>query len=764
MKKLIPTLALCLGWATTAWAGTPAPPAPLTTLRAIHALTNAQAAHHLPVAFEATVTYCHGKMMFMQDGGLAIFAGGSKGLNLVPGDRVLVRGTTEASFHPNVDVGSVTVLHHGVVPEPAPAGFDELIRAQRDCMLVTVHAVVRSAGLESADHLPITDLQLLTDGGYIQVNLNGRHADALEGTLDAEVEVTGVAGGLFDGKMQMKGIVLYVSSLANIKILKRAAASPWSLPLTPMDDIFSGYHVQDLSKRIRVHGVITYYQPGSAVVLQNGAKSLWIMTRTNAPLRIGNEADATGFPDLHDGFLTLTHGEIQQSPVYAPILPQPATRSQLTSSGNVFDLVSIEGEVVMEVREGLQDEYVLVSDGQMFSAIYRHPDVDDLTALPMNRVALGSRVKVSGICILENSNPFEHEVPFDILMRTPDDIAVVARPSWLSVRNLLLLVGMLLAVLLAAGARGWYIERRVRRQTSALAYLERRRSRILEDINGSRPLAEIVEQITELVSSRLHGAPCWCQIADGARLGNCPEKPDALSIVSREIPARSGPALGTMFAAFDPLRKACANGSEALAMAAGLAALAIETRRLYTDLRHRSEFDLLTDIHNRFSLDKHLDALIEEARLRAGIFGVIYIDLDRFKPINDQHGHHIGDLILQEAVLRMKRQLRSQDLLARMGGDEFAALVPVVHSRADVEEIALRVERCFDEPFVVEGFTLHSSASVGIAVYPQDGASKDSLLRAADAAMYEAKNAKKQIGQMLDGQPTHDVPVIPAPG
>jgi diguanylate cyclase (GGDEF)-like protein len=98
----------------------------------------------------------------------------------------------------------------------------------------------------------------------------------------------------------------------------------------------------------------------------------------------------------------------------------------------------------------------------------------------------------------------------------------------------------------------------------------------------------------------------------------------------------------------------------------------------------------------------------------------------------------------------MKCQLRIQDTLARLGGDEFAALVPVVRSVADVEEIAQRLERCFDEPFAVEDLVLKGAASVGIALYPRDGATKDALLHVADTAMYHAKNAKKQITKMVD--------------
>src|ERR1039458_8860868 len=169
----------------------------------------------------------------------------------------------------------------------------------------------------------------------------------------------------------------------------------------------------------------------------------------------------------------------------------------------------------------------------------------------------------------------------------------------------------------------------------------------------------------------------------------------------------------------------------------------IETRRLYSDLRHRSEFDLLTEMPNRFAMDKRLDLLIEEARQNSGIFGLIYIDLDEFKQVNDRYGHRIGDLYLQEVAVRMTRQLRGGDMLARLGGDEFAALVSVVPSRSDVEEAAHRLQRCFGAPFAVEDCSLHGAASIGIALYPEDGLTKDSLLSVADAAMYAVKNSKR---------------------
>jgi len=762
MLRLITVFAIVLG-ASATWAG---PPATLTTLHAIHSLSHAQAAQSPPVAFEATVTYRRGgeTTLFVEDSNEGIYVWAKPDIKVAPGDRVLVRGKAGDSFRPLVVAESVSVLSHGDLPRPRPATFDGLIRARFDCLLVTVRAVVQSADLVWSSDRLTSHVVLVADGGLLHAYINSADPDLLTGLLDAEVEVTGVVSATFDGKMQQTGVALSVSSLDDLRFVSRAHTSAWSLPVSQMDEIISNYHVRNLSQRVRVRGTLTYYQPGSALVIQSGTKSLWIMTVLEKPIPIGEQVDVTGFPDVFDGFLALTAGEVLDRGVYAPIAPLPSSIALLTSSKHIFDLVSIEGQVVMEVRENSQDEYVLVSDGQVFSAIYRHPEVGGVQPLPVNLVPLGSRVRASGICTLGQSNPFRGDVPFDLLLRTPADLVVVARPSPLNVRNLIIAVSLLILAVFAVGARGYSIERKLRRKTAALAArieaeaaLERRRSAILEDINGSRPLPEILEQVAELVSVTLDGAPCWCQVAGGEPIGNgppgnIPNGSEPLRIVCEEIPGHSGAPPSRLFAALDPSTEASTNQSKALAMGTGLAALALETRRLYSDLLHRSQFDLLTEIHNRFSLDKHLDKLIREARPRSGIFGLIYVDLDEFKQVNDECGHHVGDLYLQEVAMRMKRQVRSVDLLARIGGDEFAVLVPEVRSRTDVEEIALRIERSFDEPVTAAEYVLHASASVGIAVYPLDALTKDGLLNAADSAMYRTKNAKKQIAKMMAGQ------------
>jgi diguanylate cyclase (GGDEF)-like protein len=757
MKRLIPVVAILLGLASTAWA---TPPATLTTLRQIRALSDADASQSLPVAFEATVTYYNntGVDLFVQEGDEAIYVEAPTGVGLVLGDRVLVRGKTRNSFGTDILGESVTLLHHGPPPEPVAARFEELIRAEHDCMRVTIRAMVRSADTEEYRNEHSFYLKLLMDGGPVDALVLSGDASELKTLLDAEVEATGVVSGIFDNKMQLTGILLQLPSLADVKILKRAETSLGALPVTPMDKVLSAYYVHDQTRRVRVEGTITYYQPGRAVVLQDGPKSLWISTAMGDPLRVGDLAEASGFPDVHSSFLVLDDGEIEDKHIYEPVVPQPSNWHQLaqwsggngTPDGHQNDLVSIEGQVATAVREASQDEIVIVSDGKLVTAIYRH-SLTSGSLPPIKRIPLGARVRVVGICMALQSdtiNPNEVEVPFDILLRSFDDVTVVARPSLLNIRNLIIVLSVMLSMVVAVGAWGWTLHTKVRGQTgklAAMAQIEQRRSQILEDINGARPLAEVIEEVTEVVTFMLNGAPCWCEVAGGARLGDCPQPQHSLRIVGVGIDARSGPPLGTLFAGFSPQTLPTNHETGALHNGARLAALAIETRRLYSDLVHRSDFDLLTDVHNRFSLEKELDAQIEAARQNAGIFGLIYIDLDEFKQVNDFYSHHIGDLYLREAVRRMKQQLRSHDLLARLGGDEFAVLVPMVRNRAEVEEIALRLERSFDEQMTLEGCVLQGEASLGIALYPEDGTTKDSLLSAADAAMYAAKNKKRKI-------------------
>jgi diguanylate cyclase (GGDEF)-like protein len=511
-----------------------------------------------------------------------------------------------------------------------------------------------------------------------------------------------------------------------------------------MDQILASTDIRDRTQRVRVSGIATYYQPGSALVLQDGTKSLWINSLFEKPLHLGDRISASGFPDVDNGSIILTQGEIQDSGVSSPFLPVPVTSKELSSGTRALEQVSIEGRLLMSLRQSALDEYVIVSDRHLFSAIYRHPGRNFEAVLPpMKQVPLGSQVRITGICVLDRGEQFRGSQAFNILLRSPDDVALVAGPSPLNVRNLILLVGILLAALVVIGGRGWAIERRLRHKTAQLARFAQWRSQILEDINGSQSLVHILGEIVQMVSFRLSNAPCWCILADGTQVGDRPALSTGQKVIDHRIASRPGAPLGTISVALGVSAKSEDPEKDILPAAAGLAFLAIETDRLHSDLRYRSEFDLLTDTHNRFSLEKRLDQLLESAKSGAFSFALIYIDLDGFKLVNDSYGHNVGDLYLREAVSRMKAQIRLGDMLARIGGDEFAVLVSRITQVDGAKEVVRRLRHCFDKPFDVDGEQLIGSASFGISICPRDGISKDSIFKAADAAMCAAKAAQR---------------------
>lgn len=769
-KRLISIVAMATGCAAAVGALAQAQ-APLTTIHAIGSLSNAEAARNLPVAFEATVTYfrSYESTLFVEDKGEAIYVRATTNLALEPGDRILLRGTTYADFRPDVVSSQIALLHHGALPEPAPATFAEMIQNRRDCLYVAVRGVVRSANMQLSAGRPVTQLELAGKGGYVGVTMDNANPESLKRWLDAEVEITGVEAGRFDGKMQQAGVLLHVTSSANVRILSPAARDPWSTPVTAMDKVLETYNVEDHTGRVRVEGLITYYHQGRMAVLQNGSRSIRVLTPQLDPLAVGDRAEAIGIPFVDNGFLTLNMGEIRTLGPAAPVIPASVTWDELASSKHAFDLVSVEGTLVSQVREESQDVYIVSSNRHLFSATVRHPFVYEWPSVkpppPMPAIAPGSRVRVTGVAMLDDGNPFNGAMGFGVLMRTAGDVTVIERPSWLNVRALMEIVTLLLAAIVVVGAWGWMLQRKVHRQTRAIArrieseaIVERRRSRILEDINNGEPIGAILAGIIDLVSFQLGGAPCCCELADGTQVGGCERASGGegdmhhQARVRQEIPSRNGPPHGFIFAGIDDApsagiapRPGTGNSlADGLTMGANLATLAIESSRLYSDLVYRSEFDLLTDVRNRFSFEKQLDLLIEEARDRRQIFGLVFVDLDYFKRVNDRFGHQAGDRYLQSAATRMKGQLRSCDTLARLGGDEFAALIRDVSSRSGMEEIAARMEHCFDDPFTAAGHAIKGSASIGIALYPEDGVTRDSLLNTADAAMYVAKQMRSE--------------------
>ncbi|TVR03480.1 MAG: EAL domain-containing protein [Deltaproteobacteria bacterium] len=314
----------------------------------------------------------------------------------------------------------------------------------------------------------------------------------------------------------------------------------------------------------------------------------------------------------------------------------------------------------------------------------------------------------------------------------------------------------------------------------------------LQTLAGDRPLPEILSALVRLVETGVPGArvlALWHDEADGVQVVGEDAFPDEAvaelhhdrpelyralqhrqgqaescepvgTQLGPEVPALLGPhvrgALGGEGAemhafcfgnageeAAGCFLIACAPGAEPaghlVTEARRLAGMAWERKLLRDELQHRARHDALTQLLNRYAFEEALERAVEDAGQSDHRIALIFIDLDRFKHINDTLGHAVGDALLVQVARRLQGAVRRIDTLARTGGDEFVLITSPLKKPDDAEIVCARMAQRLRAPFVVAGHTLYVSASMGISLYPDHGEDAQTLLRRSDSAMYRAK-------------------------
>ncbi|MBS1186861.1 MAG: two-component system response regulator [Burkholderiaceae bacterium] len=156
-------------------------------------------------------------------------------------------------------------------------------------------------------------------------------------------------------------------------------------------------------------------------------------------------------------------------------------------------------------------------------------------------------------------------------------------------------------------------------------------------------------------------------------------------------------------------------------------------------ISYQTHHDILTDLPNRLLFKEQLSLAIIQARRKETLLAIMMLNLDRFKLVNDTLGHVKGDELLQQVAYRLRQCLCEEDMPARLGGDEFGLILPCLTNREEASAKAGKILASLNQPFVLDGFDVHISASIGIAIYPEDGESSNDLIRHADIAMYQIK-------------------------
>jgi diguanylate cyclase (GGDEF)-like protein len=410
------------------------------------------------------------------------------------------------------------------------------------------------------------------------------------------------------------------------------------------------------------------------------------------------------------------------------------------------NLISMAGKVVSQLQGTSSDTLVVDVDGHLVSAT--------LDAGQLAKFLPGSKVQVTGICRIIAGGPFRTPSLFRIEMRSGADAQLLAEPSWWTVRHLLELLAVFLGVAILIAGWALLLRQRLVDQTNRIQRsmsIARERSRILEKINSCATPDALLSLICDSVVSLLPGVECTYFFEEKNSDRPAQVTPDK-RLYKMDLHGSDGEILGWIVVSEKEGYVPSADRHEVFDMLFEIAKLAVNQLLLHRALVHHSTHDALTELPNRRLCDLRFEAALEEARINGSKVTVIYIDVDRFKEVNDQYGHRIGDLYLQQISARLLAAKRQSDTLARIGGDEFLLIMPLDSSNENTETVISRLEKCFDHPFSIEGRLVVGSASLGFAKYPDHGQTTEELKLHADHQMYASKRKRNTSVLMVESR------------
>jgi diguanylate cyclase (GGDEF)-like protein/PAS domain S-box-containing protein len=194
---------------------------------------------------------------------------------------------------------------------------------------------------------------------------------------------------------------------------------------------------------------------------------------------------------------------------------------------------------------------------------------------------------------------------------------------------------------------------------------------------------------------------------------------------------------------FSPKHQYSKKNTELLQFVSTQIAAAVERKQMMARLEHLALYDQLTHLPNRTLFYDRIHSAIARAKRNQKIFSLLYMDLDKFKAVNDNHGHMAGDLLLEQIARRLESSMRECDTVARFGGDEFVVLLENIDTPEQSNAVAQKIHASFSQPFELMGYSATIYPSIGIAHYPQHGDNEQALLRHADQSMYENKKQQQ---------------------
>ena len=500
-----------------------------------------------------------------------------------------------------------------------------------------------------------------------------------------------------------------------------------------------------------VRGTITYYKKGDSAVLENKGNSIHIQTRGTADFAVGDVVDAIGFASDREYAPSLRQASLLKTGQHEQITPRPVSYSDVASGKYSDDLVSISGVLVSTLHDPDSYTVVINADGHLVSGYLGQQ-------VPVKDLETGSQITISGICRIVPGGAWRAAYLSHLEMRGPSDVQLISKPSWFTMRHLFELLSALIVIAVGIAVWAAFLKFRVVHQNAWIdrsMIVAKERSRILEMISCNHTLDELLTEMCKSTMELLPGAECsyYLQLDDETLETKEDVEPPSRENTLYEVALQDSEerVIGRIVVSSKNPKELSADRQEIYDVLSELAALAMRQSLLYKGLLHHSTHDPLTELPNRRLCESRLASTMSEAEQNDGQFAVIYIDINRFKHVNDKYGHKAGDLYLQQIAHRLQRQIRPIDMLARVGGDEFVVIAPFAEGIDRSDALTARLQACFDDPFELDGEVIEGSASFGYARYPEHGLTTEDLTHHADHAMYISKHSEARAAEGSHG-------------
>ena len=722
-------------------------PTELTTVRSIR---HAGIAQHAGVAvhIRGIVTYYDdvAPNLFVQDasGGIWVDLRGVKTAHPSPGDFIDLRGTVGSGFSPYVANPSWTVSGRTVWPKPMPLSFEQAGTGSFDSQWARMEGVVRSFVKQAEGNVLVIDVATPTGAFKVRVP-DYREAFPME-LVDAKVRFDGVCAAAFNSRNQFVSFHLMMPSLKNLQVLEPAPVDPFSADPIPIADIRR--YSADLTDqhRVKVIGTVTAVFPQQGIFLSDGTSGVYAESQDGTPMVEGDQVEVIGFPAAGKFSPVLRSARIRTTRKHFQANIRPVTGKGALKGNYDAHLVEIDG-TLKYYREPANHRVLVVesTDHVSFEATFARQPAQEIN------VAEGSRISLTGICSVradENGNPLD----FELVLRSPADIQVLAPPPWLTTQRAAFLVSGLIFASLAGIAWVFILRRRVRQQTEVIT------RRLKNEMALEEKYRSIFERnLTGLFLLSRSGEILDCNdacariLGFGSRQVLLQDRGAAEQIIGklREGISENASPSGTeqKFEKHDgtecwvlfTLRAAAedANGDGVLE---GSLVDTTERKLAEEQVQTLAYFDALTGLPNRTLAKDRLTQILASAKRHRERIGVLYLDIDGFKTVNDCLGHSVGDEMLQQVAHRLRSCARDEDTIARLGGDEFLVAIGPIDTYSDIAVVAERIARELIPPFELHGHSLTVTSSIGISIFPDHGDDAETLIKNADAAMYASKN------------------------